>query len=199
MKKRYIVETVHIALIILAIIMKLFNIVGGSILLTVSGLSLSTIYFIGGYFLFNKVRLFSKKAPEKKVSPKRAVYTIALGLSLSTIVMAIMFKLMLWQGGGTQLSFGLITVSIGMVFLVMYALVTKKGFTPYKSMLKRGIIALILGVAFLNISGTDLAKVYYRNNPEYREALINILENPNSEAARDTFNNVMQRQAEQDF
>lgn len=183
MKKRYIVELLFITTAIIAFIMKLLHIAGSNILIVVSLMSLAMLYFIAGYFIFNDVKLSFKKS-EHPLSAKRITFSIAFGWALSTLIVGMLFRLMIWQGSDVQISSGLVLTMLPMLFLLLYIQFKKLDVGSVKQILLRGSLGIILGLALFNISEVGIVNLYYRDMPEYRDAMIRTIEHPDDPEAQ---------------
>lgn len=183
MKKRHIIELILLGTAIIAFIMKLLHIAGSNILIVVSLMSLAMIYFIGGYFIFNDVKLSFKKS-EHPLSTKRVTFSIAFGWALSTLIVGMLFRLMIWQGSDVQISSGLVLTMLPMLFLLLYIQFKKLDVGSVKQILLRGSLGIIIGLVLFNINEKSVVNLYYHDMPEYRDAMIRLIENPNDPEAQ---------------
>ncbi len=159
----------------------LFSIPGGSALTVLSLSLLSLIYFYLGFAFFNDIRLRNvlKKNSYKEISTFRILGAIAAGISLSFAILGILFKYMFWPGSFIMLNYGLATLLITIIVVLIKYNTTKSPF--YIPIFKRS--ALFGGIALILtfISSIKLAEIKHRNDPKYAKALINAMENPDNQ------------------
>jgi len=134
---------------LIALIFKIANLPGGSILATISLMSLGFIYFFGGFAFFNKIEIeniFCAKS-YKGISALRMMGSIGFGLGLSQVCMGILFQLQHWQGKDIVLPVGLITVFVlSIIALVKFS---RSKTTFYKAVLLRAAVIGGLGLFLL--------------------------------------------------
>lgn len=154
---------------------------GGNLLLILTFLFLSLIYFFLGFALFNGIRFrrLFKSESYKNISSLRILAALAAGFSLSITVIGILFKVMFWPGSYVNMIFGLICLTIITIVLIVKKYNSQSDFG--NKILKRS--ALYGGIAFclLFIPNSRIAEVKYRNDPKYANLLINVMNNPNNE------------------
>ena len=168
---------------LIALIFKIALIPGGVILATISLTLLAMFYNFFAFAFFNKIRLkniFSGKSYQG-ISVWRIIGSIGLGWGLAALCMGILFKLMQWPGGMIMLLTGLITILIVVIIALVKFFLSKGDF--YKTILLR--IAIIGGFGLFFFFTTDLglaiAKIQYRNHPDYIKAYERYLEKPSEE------------------
>jgi hypothetical protein len=117
-----IAEKIIAGLVILALILKLLHIPGGSTFSVLFIGILSMFYFAGGFFLFKTDdTAVDDGFLYKKTNSARVFGSIATGLSLSAALVGILFKVMYWPGAAVQLIFGLFCLLvIGIICLIKY-------------------------------------------------------------------------------
>ena len=132
---------------LIAVIFKIADWPGGSILGTISLTLLACFYFLFGFAFFNKIRLkniFSKDS-YKEISVLRIIGSIGFGWGLSTVCMGILFKMMHWPGGNIQLGVGLTQIFVITIIALIKFFQSKNDF--YKNVLLR--IAIIGGFGLI--------------------------------------------------
>ena len=176
-----ILEKILGVLIILALIMKFSLIMGGSIVLVLSLLVISIIYYPLGFAFFNQIELkgIFKKVSYKGISALRIIGAICVGVSLATVCEGILFRLQRYPGGNIILMGGLIcTLLVGVIALIRYLMKRSKF---YIRIFIR--IAIIAGFGLLLAFTSDfaIAKVQFRNHPDYLNALEKAVADPKNE------------------
>ena len=172
-------------LFVVALVFKFFHWPGGGILATVSLTSLACLYYLFGFAIFNNIELndiFNRKSYEG-ISALRIIGSIGVGWGLSTICMGILFKIQHWPGANIMLLSGFITIIVVFIIALVKFFLSKSDF--YKTVLLR--IAIIGGFGLIFFFTTDLgltvAKIQYRNHPDYIKAYELYLENLESQKA----------------
>jgi hypothetical protein len=139
-------EKIFGVLAVIALILKFASISGGSILATLSLTSLSFLYYLFGFALFNDIKLKNifKRSSYKGISVLRIISSVGVGLGLSTICLGILFRIQFWPGGRMMLAVGLITILIITIIAFIDFLKSK---SDYKTILLR--VAIIGGIGLL--------------------------------------------------
>jgi len=170
--------------IIIALIMKLTLIPGGSILTVISFSILSCIYYPFGFAFFNEIRLIQilKKASYKELSALRIVGSIGIGMGLAAICIGILFKLQHWPGANTNLIAGLFTILIILIVALFRFVKNKDDF--YKRIFKRIAIIGGFGLILSSVSELTITKIQFRNHPKYIKAYKEYIKNPQDKELR---------------
>ena len=173
-------EKILVALSILAIVLKLLLIPGGSVLFVLAISILSCIYFALGFALFNGIRLrkMFKKESYSNTSALKIIGAICMGFVLSMVSIGIMFKLQMWPGAGPMLIVGAPPMFIILIIVFVKFILTKHKF--YLNALIRCGIFTLFGIALFFTSGLTLIKLQFRNHPEYIQAYEAYQNNPSS-------------------
>jgi len=104
-------EKIVLGIVVLALVLKVFGIVGGGALVVLSLSLLSVLYMFFGWWLFK----------EKKNNVNRIGLSIAAGFGLSSGATGLMYKLQCWPGAGSMLTVAVVfVVSLFFIFLVLY-------------------------------------------------------------------------------
>lgn len=159
-------ELYLVGITIVALILKIFRIPGNSILLILSLSALSSMYFYFGILLFNGIRLreIFKKDSYLNLSKKRLIGSLVLGISLSILVIGILFKIELWPRANNMLLPGLFLLVIILITLFYF---NGKNKSPFGTRVhKRIIVVATSSVLFYLIPSDLLIDLYHRNNPE---------------------------------
>ena len=95
------------------------------------------MYCFPGFALFNSIPLkkIFRKESYQSLSPAKIIGTVVLGLSLSEIVIGILFKVQDYEGSAIQLISGLFFLTIILIISVIRYRKNKSGF--YKNIFKR--------------------------------------------------------------
>ncbi|HRZ42067.1 MAG TPA: hypothetical protein P5228_05120 [Bacteroidales bacterium] len=170
--------------IIIALLLKLVLIPGGSILTVISLTILACIYYPLGFAFFNGIRLRAifKKDSYKGVSALRIIGAIGLGMGLAAICIGILFKLQHWPGGDTNLIAGLVTTLIILIIALIKYLKSKSDY--YKLIFSRIAIIGGFGLILAILPESTITKIQFRNHPDYIKAYEDYLKNPQNEELR---------------
>src|SRR5690606_37881527 len=142
---------------------------------------LSLMYFFLGFALFNNIglRRLIKKQTFLDISSLRILGGVGAGFSLSLLLIGILFKVMFWPGSYTNLLIGTLLTCLVLLITLLKSRTT--GFTHYSKLIIRSIVLLIVGIPLLFISNQQIASIKYRQDPQYRNALINVMNEPENE------------------
>lgn len=173
------VEKIYLVVITLAILLRLFNIPGAGGLLTLSMMTFSLFYLGLSTFLFNGLSLedISKGFSKTAISIKRVLGSVIIGLSLSTLVLGVLFKIMLWPGAIGMLFFGTRLAFVPLIICIIKYFPERNIF--YLNAIKRVSVALIIGLFLFYLPNEYLWNVYYKDFPEHIETLKKLRQNPN--------------------
>lgn len=156
---------------ILALLFKFFHLPGGSVLLVLSLLTLSLVYFpFAFYFMCNKT-----------IKQQNIPFSVLTGMFFSVAVTGILFKIQYWPGSTILLGIAIVPV---IVILIVSAILFRKSAQEliryYRNMIIRAGIITFFTVLFFVVSGNTLLKIQYRNDPEYVRLMIQRSSNPNN-------------------
>jgi hypothetical protein len=157
-----------------------FLIPGGTIILILSMFMLSLLYFFLSFVLFNNIgfRKIFRKVSYKDTSSNRILFSFVTGIFLSATVFSILFKLLFWSYASIILMFGIIGLFVISVILIRKRAKVDSPF--YSDVLKRTIVACLVATILSLIPSQLMAKIRYREEPEYANALIDVMNNPNN-------------------
>jgi hypothetical protein len=160
---------------LLAILLKVFNIPGNSMLIGISLIFLAIMYYPLGFIIFNRIPIkgIFKRDSYKGLTGWRILGTVFLGMGLSVLIIGILFKLLHYPSAKTNMIAGLIATLIALIIAIIKFIKTKSEF--YKELLIR--ITIIVGFGTLMILTSDLTieKIQYRNHPTYIKAYENYI------------------------
>ena len=105
---------------------------------------------------------------------------IGLGIALSILLMGMLFKLLSLPGADAMLIIGL--ASIGLLLLVVFIQVLRKGLNRFFSaILKRGILYFAFGLILYSVPSEKRIAFIYHDYPEYVEAYKEYSKDPTNE------------------
>ena len=156
---------------LLAIFMSVFLIPGGSFLIILSLSAFSMMYFYLGFAFFNAIPLSKifKKESYKDISSLRIVGAIVAGISLSTLLMGILFTAQKWPGAYVISVMGLFYLTIAGVAALIKGMTNKSAF--YNRILRRVVVYGAFGFLLFYWSDNIFYDFKYRNYPDYIEAV----------------------------
>jgi hypothetical protein len=154
------IELILWSLVLLSIALKLFGMPGSSLLLILFVTILAFYYLIGGYFVL------------QEKWEKYPVTSIAAGLCLGIIPMAVMFKIQRWPGSAMLLMLGLVTALIFFVISFVKKSSADGVIHYYQRMIWRTLALGTLTLIFLMTSTITFISIQYRNQPELKRLLI---------------------------
>lgn len=160
----------EIILVIIALIgfgLYLIPIEGGTIIVTVSLILLSLMYFIFGFAFLNGIKLkkIFKKESYKGISVLSIILAIVMGMTLSTAVIGVLFGLLSWLGAGIMLVIGLLNLAfLGILILVGY--LVDKSFS-LRGVMGRALILAGLSLLLLILPNRTIINFKERDYPEF--------------------------------
>jgi hypothetical protein len=164
-------EKIVAAFILLGFIFRFFHIPGSAIILTVSLMTISMIYFGGAFYFFCDQRLKNQNI----------ALSIVSGFFLSLVQIGILYKVLFWPGG--QIFLFLSIISTPVLLALTFFLKTKAAGNLnkyYKNMLLRIGVWALLTVFFYFIPAESLIKYEYKNDPERARLMILTLKEPSN-------------------
>ncbi len=172
------------AIALAAFILKLMDIPGNGILLTVSLLVLAVMYFPFGYYFF----------PDKNVKNQNAIISIVASIYLAFISIGILFKLQFWEGEEFYLMLGSIAAPALCVITYYKKNKAKDELkTYYKNMFKRTFVLSILSITFYLIPAVEILKIQHSNDPELLRLKIQSQSDPENQEYRFEVENYIAR------
>jgi len=178
-------ENILLIIMLIAFVMKLSLMPGGSSITSISMVLLSLIYFPFGFAFLNKIPLqkIFKKDAYKGMTSTRIICTIGVGLSFSAICMGILFKLNSWHGSNQALIIGLVTLAIILVIALFGKI--KLIYGNNSLMLRRIGILSILGILFLTSPNLPIERIRFHDHPDYIKACEDYLNNPQNQKLKE--------------
>jgi uncharacterized membrane protein len=192
-------EVLSIVLFLIGLTFKIFHWAGANVLLIMSASILSMLYFATSYILFNNIKLrdfFKRKTNIINPSGSKTALLIFTGVSLSALIIGLLFSLMIWPGAMVQITIGFFSGLICLSFLLSGYL---SGDKTYRWTLYRAVpLVLISGIFYL--FPNSWINYHYDIDHKSRDLLIEMRTNPNDTALskkfrdrktfyRDSFNN----------
>lgn len=170
-------EVILASISIIAFLLIFMTFPGATELFTIGLSVLSIIYFYLSFALLNNIRLrkiFKKKSYEE-VSKTEIVLAILTGVALSVFSVGIMFKMIFLPGADEMLSIGLFFTS---VVVIMALTMTKIKQLDFRKLYYRLVPFFILGLILFYTTRDELIRSIYRDHPNYADARIKLLNNP---------------------
>jgi len=163
---------------LIAITLKLLQVSGGDVLSMWVLSALSLFYYLISFAYFNDIKLRNifKKESYKVTNAKKIIGAIGLGFALSATVIGCLYKLQFYFGADTNLLIGLVTLLIILIIAIIFYFRNKTNF--YVKIFKRIFIIGGLGLILYLTPHTTLVNIYYRNYPDYANALNKAMSNP---------------------
>lgn len=165
-------ELIPIILFIVSIGLFLASLPGGNMLLILSLCFLSILYFYFGFALLNGISLRKvfKKSSYIGISSMRIVGAIGVGISLSTLIIGVLFKLMSWPGSYFMLLIGLVFFGVFSAYALIKFFISKSSF--YFNILLRAFFFGSIGLLLLLLPSYTLSEIKYgKHHPAYVDAL----------------------------
>ncbi len=140
-----IIEIICTIILLIGIFFKLSLWPGGSMFTVLSLTIISWYYLIFGFAIFNdmKIKNIFRSARYKTNTPLQFILAILLGMSLSTILTGIMYKIQNWFIQGDILLVGLFST---IIILALYYFLLIKKIKKWKIVFLRSFIILIVGL-----------------------------------------------------
>jgi cytochrome c oxidase subunit IV len=121
-----------------------------------------------------------KKSIYKDIKGIRVAGAIITGMVLSTAVVGVLFKIMMWAGASAMLFVNVIPVLVLVIISAIKYSKSKDAF--YKRILIRTLLFGGLCFIFLSLPANTILKIRYRCCPEYVNAVIAASDDPDNEA-----------------
>lgn len=173
-------EKIFATLSLIGLTLNLLNIPGGTLLMIFTISMLSIIYMYFGFAFFNGIRLrhIFKKEAYKGVGVWRILGSIGTGITLSILLISIMFRIQSWPGASVSLIQGALFSLI--IFIVGLIKFSKSKSNFYKRIfLRLGTLTGIVIILFL-IPKMTLIEIKYSDYPAYIDAIKEARSNPDS-------------------
>ena len=142
---------------------------------------LAILYFLFGFLLLNNkhiYKIFSKSTYENLNALKITMGAI-LGIILSNILSGLLFKLMLWPGANAMLMVSGLTIILGLMFLVIVQLVTRK--IEFVHNLRYFIWMVCFAIMYFMPYRKLIEARYLEEYPDYSNAMSRYYENNTDE------------------
>ena len=152
-----------------------------SSMITITSLfGLSCLYFYFGFALFNNIsfRKIFKKESYKDISTWRIIGAICTGISVSIVLLGIMFKIFRWPFANQLLIIGVAFLNV--IFVIGFVKIIKEKRLFYKRLLVRVVFYGVLGYIFLFLSDYAFLALKYKNHPDYIEAVKQLDQDPDN-------------------
>lgn len=157
-------EKIISAVILLGLLLKVFHVPISSLVLVISLMTMSMIYFGGAFYFFC----------DKNLKNSNIALSIIVGIFLSTAQVGILYKLLFWPGGQIMLLIGLFSTIVLLIITIFLKIKSSENLkTYYKNMLIRISVWAILSLIIYFIPTSTLVNYQYKNEPE-KARLLNL-------------------------
>jgi len=172
-------ELILVILATTGVILKIALIPGGGALMTISLLTLSTLYLCLSFALFNdlKIKKIIKKSSYQTLSSLKLFGSVGTGVALSTMAFGSLCKMQFWSGAKLRLELGLISGLIVLVFGIIKFQETRLKY--YKNILIRIFIWGFVSLSIFLFPSKTFFRIFHRNQPEYVKAVLDSWDKPN--------------------
>jgi hypothetical protein len=167
-----------IGILILMSLRLVFEYPYSAMLITLSSLFLSIIYFGFSFGLLNGIRFRNllKKESYAGISTLRIIGSVLTGIVLSLLVIYSLFKFQSWPYGNEGLRISLFGLLIVIVIGIIKLFTAKNSFYS-KLLLRLGIIGTFATLLYFT-SYESLLEMKYRNYPEFIEVEKKLMKDP---------------------
>ena len=164
-------EKTLLLLSLVALMLKIFNVVLSDLIWLLSLTLLATLYYIFGAALFNRIplRKILKKERYANISRRRIVASVAFGWTMAILCIGIMFKLLFLPGSMFMLFLGFTLGLAGTLISSFFYHESKKEF--FKGIWIRLIPAVLVTYALVNIPPLSLAETLEPEDIELHEKI----------------------------
>ncbi|MGB3182073.1 MAG: hypothetical protein WBB45_11820 [Cyclobacteriaceae bacterium] len=178
-------EIVLAAALVLGFIMKLLHLQGANMTVGIAGSLLAILYFVFTFALVNGIRARNifKNSSYRHTNIKRIIGAIGLGFALSSIVIGLLFRIMLWSGATYQLLASLIVLAI--VTLVAGIFYFRSRVPYYHRIFIRAGIYGVAGLVFFFLSTYTMIGIYYGDDPAYTKLYKEVIDKPSDYGLRE--------------
>ncbi|WP_378172989.1 hypothetical protein [Aquimarina sp. SS2-1] len=150
----------------------------GNELIIISLFGLSCLYFYFGFAIFNKLSLrrIFKKESYQGISAWRIVGAICTGISISIVLLGVLFKIFRWPFANQLLIIGVSFLNV--IFLAGLYKILKEKRPFYQRLMVRVVFYGISGYIFWFIPTYTFLELKYKNHPDYIEAVKRLDKDP---------------------
>jgi hypothetical protein len=134
---------------VVGLLMSLFDVPQNSLIVGLSFLPLSLLYFYLGFALLNGIRLRNifKADSYKDIGVWRIAIAIGTGIALSNLTIGFMFSILSYPLAKTMLIFG---IALAVIMIILALIKNAREKNPfYRNIILRCLIFLIIAVVFL--------------------------------------------------
>ncbi|MCC6599625.1 MAG: hypothetical protein IT223_03010 [Crocinitomicaceae bacterium] len=176
------VEILLIVATLAGSLLYIINAKGGAEILMISGLLLSMLYFLPGFFLHHDLSLKEALSNKKEIKKRSVVFTAAFaGISLSVLTLAFVYGIMLWAGG---FFFGMMGLLLTVVCFFLALFVLRSEINLRKKILLRLFLFFMI-TATLFFSPTKVKIELLVHDAREKELRLRIDEDPYDIRARE--------------
>lgn len=170
------VEIIIAIVIVAGLLMKYFHIAGASVVLILSIIILSIMYYAMSFAYFNgrSIKSVMKSQSGKRLKPFSTIFAFIHGWGLSILLIGILFYIQIWPGFNIMFLTGFIVTGIGAIAFM----VTKKD-KIFQTILRTGLIGG-LGLFLYLYPVRNYIDFVLSDNPEYATLLKKVYANPDN-------------------
>lgn len=157
-------------LLLIGAILNLFLIPGSGIILTISCLSLSCLYFFGILIFLNiPLKACLKPNAFTNINPLRIIGSLVTGFALSTILIGLLFLFQSLPGSDIMIHVGVLPLTGILIISIIKYSKTKSKY--YSGIILRISLVAILVLPSITFREAIFIDFKYRDYPDYIEAL----------------------------
>lgn len=173
--------------------LNLFLIPGSSMLLALSSMLLSCLYFCASIPLFNKVPLKAVfiKQSYSEINGVEILLAFLGGYISSVVLVGILFKFLYLPGATIMLTVSVIPVCIIAIISLIRFFTTKK--RNYLGIFVRTCVVGAIGLTLMILPSGSIMEFKHRDNPAFIKALNDSRDNPQDEELRKKYNEELEK------
>lgn len=176
-------EIITLISILISIILRICLVPGASALIVLSFMMLYLLYFPFGFLLINNIplrRVFSKSAYQSTTIWK-IIGAVLAGFALSIAVAGVLFKIQSWPGSSILFTTGFTFLTPIFCLTVFHFYKTRADY--YKKLSIRIFFICVTGLLMILVPEEIKVKVFFRDHPNFVNALLNAFDNPDDPEA----------------
>ncbi|HZY81128.1 MAG TPA: hypothetical protein VFE50_16505 [Cyclobacteriaceae bacterium] len=173
-------------------LMRALLIPGGSEVLFIGFTFATLFYWLLSFAALNHIPLggLFKKVSYANIGAGRILGGIVTGMALSTVVMGIQFRLLLFYGATEMIVIGGMTLFMILLIALIVMIIRKKATDPfYRGVFIRGGLAVLIGIIMVLVPTRSWISLFHRDDPTYRDIFIRSVENPKDREALEELEN----------
>lgn len=171
-------EIVLVVLMILSLGLKFMELPGSDLLLVMSATLLSLLYYLFGFALFNQIagREILQRAAYSNTNARQIVFAIGFGMTLSVLILGMLFRLMMYPGGMFMLIIGLGSTLLFLLIALFFF--QKDRNSLFRETLIRALIFGSIGITLFLLPRSVFVDLNGGDSPEYAKSHQQLLVDP---------------------